>query len=212
MRAFFCLVTIIFSCNCKSQDLININDNANSEILKVFLSSMPPQLYLDKNFSGRNFIKYFNSKYRKHLNSFKKADSICKNSNEINVRKISCPLADSFKMYDTLLSEKDLDYLSTHYKKDIADETIDLEKLIENSRMQKHSEEFYKRNYDEYFDEQDKTEFPSIRIENLYFNEEKNIAIIAYSIALSAKDSNLNFFILTKKMNLWWKPEGNFKL
>ena len=113
MRAFFCLVTIIFSCNCKSQDLININDNANSEILKVFLSNMPPQLYLDKNFSGRNFIKYFNSKYRKHLNSFKKADSICKNSNEINVRKISCPLADSFKMYDTLLSEKDLDYLST---------------------------------------------------------------------------------------------------
>lgn len=212
MRSFFCLIMVLFFNNlCKSQNLKDIN--TNSEVLSVFLLNMQPQLYLDKNFSGKNFIKYFNSKYRKHLSIFRKADSICNNSKEINKTRISCPLADSFKVYNTILSEKDLIYLSKFYKKDTTKEVLNVKKLIKTSMTREHSEDFYKkRDYNEYSNEQDIMEFPSIRIENLYFNKKKDVAIIAYSIASSPKDSNLNFFILVKKKNLWWKPIGSLKL
>lgn len=215
MRSFFYFTMIVFFNNiCYSQDLTEINNDVNSEVLSVFLLNMkPPYLYLDKNFSGKNFIKHFNSKYRRHLNIFQNSDSICKNSEEISKRKISCPLADSFKIYNNILLEEDLTYLSQTYKKNSTKEIINVKKFTKISMTLEHSDEFYKKmELNQNSNDQDIMEFPSIRIQNLYFNKEKDVAIIAYFIDRSIKNSNLNFFLLVRKMNLWWKPIGNLKI
>ena len=199
--------------SCKAQNKLDVIANNDQEVLVAFFNQMEMFSYLDKNVSGKNNIELFAGKYRHHRGFFKNSDSICKNSKDIERLKISCPLADAFKMYDTLLSDNDLGYLIDLYKGNSRNDTLNLENILSKTSLQQHSDKYYQEvEYDQYGGIPDLDEFPSIRIENLYYNQEKSVAIVAYSIVLGPRQTESNFYMFKMMDGVWWKPMGAFKI
>jgi len=170
--------------------------------------------YLDKHFFRKNLIKSFKSDYLRNKKFYGVADSICNKSTDSTKLKFYCPLADSFKLYDNLLINSDLNFLTNKYDKKEERNVININVLISETSIQKHSNEYYnKLDYNRYDGIPDLNEFPSIRINNIYFNEKKNVAIIAYSLVSERINSiTSEFYLMEKKDNIWWKPLGNLKL
>lgn len=91
---------------------------------------------------------------------------------------------------------------------------ININSLISETSIHKHSNEYYnKLDYNRYDGIPDLNEFPSIRVNNIYFSEKKNVAIVAYSLVSERINSiTSGFYLMEKKDNIWWKPLGNLKL
>jgi len=214
MKKTICLLIIVLSlAQCKTQQQDFAADSVKNDIYRAFLKQMKPYSYLDKNFSNKNLIESFNSKYNLNKQMFKTSDSMCKNSTDLSQRKFYCSLADSFQVYDTLLSRKELGLLTIKYNKDSEKNLLDVDALIQDIPFRMHSEKFYEKiNYGVYGGIPNLKEFPSIRIENLYFSSNKNIAIIAFSSVVSPTQVDTNFYILEKKNGIWRKPIGAFKI
>jgi hypothetical protein len=174
---------------------------------------MKPYSYLDMNISGKDRIDYLKSKYKQHQKMYMTSDSVCKNSTDLTQRKFYCPMADSFKAYDTLLSKKELENLIATYTNPSEKYVLAIDSLIRDIPLQTHSDKFYEKiHYDVYGGIPNIKEFPSIRIENLYFNTGKDVAIVAYTIVSSPTQADLNFYFLKRMNGIWWKPIGGFRI
>jgi len=188
-------------------------DSTDYYVLNKFFYQMDLHSFVDKHFFDKNLIQLFNGKYNHHLRMFKNSDSICKNSKDTLKRKISCPIADVFKVYDTTLNEKDLLFLSEKYNIKGKRRLINLDSVILETTLRKHSKQYYDNiEYDKYSSISNLNEFPSIRIENLYYNKERDVAIVAYSIVSTTTQISTNFYILKKMDGIWWKPLGAFRI
>lgn len=204
----------LFTTSCKSQIKKTIvNSDTQKEVLAIFFSQLDSNSYVDTTFYNTNRVNYFQSKYKSQVKAFKSSDSICKNSSDINKKRISCPIADSFQKYDNLLSDTDLSYIETKYLNNSSEISVEIENIIDNYILLKHSEDYYK-NFDIniYSANIEINEFPSVRIENLYFNQKQDVAIISYAIASTPTSSYSNFFIIKFIDGIWWKPLGSFKI
>jgi hypothetical protein len=215
---FFTFLLIFFSCKSQENFKKASLDNTDYKVLEVFLNQMKISSYTEKHLFNRNFIKLFNGKYRQHKKTFKTSDSICKYSKDTLKLRIFCPLADTFKYYENILSEEDLNFLIKKYDKEEDIQIIDLKQISERTLILEHSN-FYYDNIDykkygripDYKSISNFNEFPSIHIENIYYNKEKDVAIVAYSIADPLTHEAVNFFILKQIKKIWWKPLGAFK-
>lgn len=191
-------VLIVSFSSCKAQHSSKTElKNTDYEIIILFLNQLYPQNYhLLKDINTRDLTDEFIGKYRHHQKTFKTSDSICANSSDTLKLKISCPIADSFKKYNEALTGNDLDYLKENYSNMRKFESLDIMRIFENIGMLKIARE----------DNQ------SLEINNLYYNERKNVAIIAYSIITAQNLHTTNFYLLQKIDDIWWKPIGPLKL
>ncbi|WP_405379891.1 hypothetical protein [Maribacter sp. LLG6340-A2] len=185
----------ISSCAAQSSQEIRLN-KTDYEIITIFINQMFPENFnLLSEVSGDNVIKRFIGKYQDHLKVYKNSDSICRNSKDIEKLKISCPIADSFQMYENLLSDEDISYFHGTYS---------------------HAQEFEKLNINRIFDKSSmlvvEGNYPSLEILNIYYNRKGDLGIIAYRKNYNKNESESNFYILKKMKNIWWKPLGSFKL
>lgn len=185
----------ISSCAAQSSQEIKLN-KTDYEIITIFINQMFPENFnLLSEVSGDNVIKRFIGKYQDHLKVYKNSDSICRNSKDIEKLKISCPIADSFQMYENLLSDEDISYFHGTYS---------------------HAQEFEKLNINRIFDKSSmlvvEGNYPSLEILNIYYNRKGDLGIIAYRKNYNKNESESNFYILKKMKNIWWKPLGSFKL
>lgn len=155
----------------------------------------PENFNLLSEVSGDNVIKRFIGKYQDHLKVYKNSDSICRNSKDIEKLKISCPIADSFQMYENLLSDEDISYFHGTYSHDEEFEKLNINRILNKSSML-----VVEGNY------------PSLEILNIYYNRKGDLGIIAYRKNYNKNESESNFYILKKMKNIWWKPLGSFKL
>ncbi len=171
--------------------------------------------YIDKHVFNKNRINLFNGKYIQHKKHFSTYDSICRNDRDTTRLKFYCPLADGFKMYDDILTQKDLDFLLTKYGKEEKQDMIllEMDSILPKTVLKEHSKEYYdKIDYENYKEAASLNEFPSVQIDNIYFNENKQVAIIAYTLLVPTNETVSNFYILKKIDRIWWKPIGTFKL
>jgi len=208
------LVFLITVLSCKSQNTSTSNlDSVDLEVIELFLGQMGPEYYADKHLFYRNRIDLFSGKYRYHQQFYINADSICKNDKDTLRLKFYCPLADTFKKFDGLLNEEDLSFLRDKYDLKKEKIKISLDSMWQNVFVLKHSDDYYSQvNYNEYRGIPDINEFPSIQIENLYYNERRDVAIIAYAIVEGPSQGVNSFFLFKKIRNIWWKPIGAFKI
>lgn len=209
----FLLCSFQFSCVAQKNDIIEFNQT-DYEVLNVFLEQVKDYSFIDKHFFAKDLISNFIGKYKYHEDFQRNADSICKLSKEIDKKKFYCPLADKFSFFEGLLNENDLDYLNDSYSTDQGKmKTMIIDSIIGEKPLKKHSERYYQNvEYEKNYTKSDVVEYPSIRIQNLYYNKNKSVAIVAYSIFNNSIETDNNFFILEKKDNIWWKPLGIFKL
>jgi hypothetical protein len=123
-------------------------------------------------------------------------------------------MADTFSNYAHLLSEDELEQMQRRYDKDGNIEALNVDSLIStNSRLKKHSEEYYESiNYGEMMSPGVVSETPSIRVLNLYYNENKSVAIVAYSVFYDTSKSGSNYVMIKKMDDVWWKPMEVFRL
>ena len=214
MKNLILIFVFLSFVSCKSQKETFKFSEEHYEILEVFLSQQNTFSFLDRHFFNKNDIIQFCGDYRKSKKIFSKADSICKYSKEIEKRKFYCPLADSFKIYDGLLSQKDLIFMQEKYRLKKEKKTVEIDSLIETIGLSAHSTNYYKEiNYEDYRSFTELEEYPSIQLNNIYFNEDRNVVVISYSIVSEGiKPISSRFYLLEKRDNLWWKPLGNLKL
>lgn len=212
-RIIIILVLSLFQFSCKAQNGNFLKlDETDYDVLSKFLEQTKAYTFVDKHFFNENLIDNFISKFRYHQNFQKNADSICKFSKELDKRKFYCPLAHQFGFIRNLLDENDLKYLSENYNSKMQIQTMEIDSIIVHNQLKIHSEGYYQNiNYMANSMKQN-SEYPSIRIQNLYYNKNKSVAIIAYYISNNSIEMENNFFILKKMDNIWWKPLGSFKL
>jgi hypothetical protein len=214
MKQVFILIISLSIISCKAQDVIIELNNEEQEVLKIFLMQQDLNSYVDNHFFNKNLVKRFNGNYRRHRKFYKNADSICKFSLDTTKLKFYCSLADSFKAHSFLLDDNNLNFLINKYDTEKGKYELNLDKLLSKTTLRKHSGKYYKKiTYNKYDGIPNLNEFPSIRINNLYFNEEKDVAIVAYSIVSERINSATSgFYMLEKRDNIWWKPIGSIKL
>lgn len=185
----------ISSCAAQSSQETRLN-KTDYEIITIFINQMFPENFnLLSEVSGDNVIKRFMGKYQDHLKVYKNSDSICRNSKDIEKLKISCPISDSFQMYENLLSDEDISHFYEKYSHNQIFEKLNIDRILDKSSML-----IVEGNY------------PSLEILNIYYNSKGDLGIIAYRKNYNKNESESNFFILKKMKNIWWKPLGSFKL
>ncbi len=217
MKSLFILFFISSFClSCKGQKSDgNELNRTDYEVLGIFLEQVKDYSFVDKHFFNENLITNFIGKFKYHQNFQRNADSICKFSKEIDKRKFYCPLADEFSYFEGLLDENDLNHLNDKYSTQGDMQTILIDSIIGQKSLKTHSENYYQNMvYEQSFTNSKNgiAEYPSVRIQNLYFNKNESIAIVAYSIFNNSIEMNNNYFILKKMDDVWWKPLGSFKL
>lgn len=199
--------------SCHTQNLSIELDGEQKKVLNIFLQNQK-RGFLDKHYFKKNLIKKFKADYLRSTKLYNVADSICSESSDSKKLKFYCPIADSFKIYDSLLTNNDLNFLIGKYDRNEERNVFNIDVLIKGTNILKHSDEYYRKiDYDRYDGVPDLNEFPSIRINNIYFNENHNIAIISYSLVSEQINSiTSGFYLMEKKDNISWKPIGNLKI
>lgn len=205
------LSLIFFS--CKSQDLSQNMSNEQEEVLKVFLNQQDLYSYVDKHFFNKNHIKRFIGDYKNNRRHYRNSDSICQTSIDTLKLKFYCPLADALKKFDILLTDSDMEFLLNKYDYEKEKFVMNLKNVILGTTLLRHTDDYYNRiEYDKYGGIPSLIEFPSIHIENLYFDSAKTTAIIAYSkVTGRYNQTKTLFYILQKKNGVWWKPIGHLQ-
>ena len=198
--------------SCKAQDYNKLKPD-DYEIINIFLNNMKSYSYLDeKIISEKGLLKKFEGRFNYQLQFFTNADSICSHSKDTIKVKFYCPLAKTFEKYNNVLSDEDFEFLKKTYNNKEEIKIIKI-KEIENTTIQEHSMRYYNNvNYKKFKVIPNFNEFPSIRIREIYYTKNKQVAIIAYGIKESYSSGYLNYFILKKQKNIWWEPIGSIKL
>lgn len=214
MRKISFIALCIYFISCNAQEKTITLNNDQTEVLKVFLKQQEQYSYVDCHFFNKNLIKKFSRDYLYNREFFRISDSVCSSSADKTKLRFYCPLADSFKVFDKLLTEEDLKFLVKKYNYKKQKFIMNIDSLINNSSLRKHSKDYYaKIKYEKYDGIPELNEFPSIRINNLYFNKKNNVPIVVYSLVYNRVNSVISsFYILEKKNNIWWKPIGNLKI
>lgn len=213
-KIYLLLLLSVTSCKSQVKTLID-NSEIDNEILTVFFNSMKPYSYIDTNLQEINLINQFIGNYNYNIRFYKNADSICKNSDNFVKLKFYCPIADSFSKFYNILNKEDLVFLKKEYYTSNKLRIIELDTILSNTiPLLQHSKEYYEKvDYNSYLSLANIDEFPSIRILNIFYNEDKTVAIIPYRIIESPiTHTKPSYFILKKIKNIWWKPIGNLKL
>lgn len=208
----FLLCLLQFSCAAQGSNEMDLSVTDYS-VLGRFLEQAEPYTYVDNHFFDENMITRFIGKYEYHINFQRNADSICRLSEDMEKKKFYCPLADKFAYLEGLLDENDLDYLEDNYNQPGQAQTMKIDSIITDNRLKRHSESYYQNiDYEKNLLRIETSEFPSIRIQNLYYTKDRSVAIIAYSIFSNSIKAENNFFILKNIDDIWWKPLGSFQL
>lgn len=210
------LLTLAIGFLCKAQKINTKLSSEEYEVLSVFLKAQNIRGYVNKFFLNKNEITMFTGRYDYNKKFYDAADSICKTSLDTTKLKFYCPLADKFKIYNHLLTEEDFIYMVSKYDKIGNQLTLDFKRLKLGRFLKEHSDKFYNQFINDLNDSImiDNEEFPSIQINNLYFNKEKDVAIVSYMVVHKPKpnySSTSGFYILKRLNNIWWKPLGNLK-
>lgn len=201
-----------FSCNAQKVKVLELNET-DEEVVSIFLEEVKAYTFVDKHFFNENLITEFIEKYKYHQRFQRNADSICRLSQEIDKKKFYCPLADNLFFFKDLFDESDLTYLSENYNNDGKILTMQIDSILNHKQLKTHSKNYYKNvDYNDNSYKTDVQEYPSIRIQNLYYNKNKSLAIVAYSNYNISVENDNNFFILKMIDDVWWKPLGSFKL
>lgn len=210
ITAFSLLVGLL---SCKSQKSeTNQFTETDYDVLDAFLQQFDQFHYVDKILYNHNLVTDFVNKFSYHQNFQKNADSICRNSEDITSRKIYCPIADKFAYYENLLNHNELKQIQKRYDKKGKSITLQIDSIISNSLVRKHSKEYYHNNDKAGMPQKMASESPSIRILNLYYNENNSVAIVAFSISNSSSKTESNYMFFKKMDEVWWKPMGSFSL
>ncbi|MBX2829463.1 MAG: hypothetical protein KTR22_14965 [Flavobacteriaceae bacterium] len=216
MKYLVLIISVLSFSACHSQTKKIENLNADDyDMITIFLNQQEVNSYVDMHVFKKNRINLFNGKYIQHKKYFSLYDSICRNDRDTTRLKFYCPLAHGFKMYQDVLTQKDLDYLLAKYgnqeKQDMT--LLEMDSIMPKVMLNRHSKEYYDEiDYGDYGKMSTRNEFPSIQIDNIYFTERKEVAIIAYTLIIPTNESVSNFYILKKIDGIWWKPIGTFKL
>ncbi|MDO1513228.1 hypothetical protein Q2T41_11225 [Maribacter confluentis] len=215
LKRIVLLFTIcLMHCSCKAQNVYDFKlDTVDYDILRAFLEQVEAYTYVDKHFFNKNRIVDFIGRFKYHVKFQRNADSICNFSKDIDKRKFYCPLSNNFAYFDGLIDEGNLKYLLNNYDNSGEVQTMEIDSILFKKPLQKHSENYYQDiDYKNGFGRAETLEYPSVRIENLYYNEDRSVAIIAYSIYNNSRESINNYYIFKKTDGIWWKPLGSFKL
>lgn len=211
MKKVIVLFFVLTFFSCKSQEKADLLNKEDYEIINIFLENMEEYSFLDVNFLNRSFSSSFTNKFRYQNKFYRNADSICKTSKDTVKIKFYCPIADNLKRHYNVLNDNDLDYLLNNYKNSGRIIQMDLTEILRTD-FNKHSEKYYSNViYDKFSKNQVVNEFPSIRISNIYYNKDKDVAVVAYQIVTSITNIDTNYFILKKVRDVWWKPLGQLK-
>lgn len=214
-KIFFVKIYFLFfsflSCNAQ-KEVIKFSYEQN-EVLKTFLRQQKLYTYVDKHFFNRNRIRRFVGDYKNNRRLYRVSDSVCKTSSDTIKLKFYCPISDSFKKNANLFTDNELNIMLKKYNIDNKKVLLELDTLISNTTLKEHSLEYYNQiDYSKFDGIPNLNEFPSIRIDNIYFNETKSAAVIAYTLVYERiNSSSSGFYLLEKKDNIWWKPLGNLK-
>jgi len=202
---------VLFSCKAQKNKLASITSE-DYELINLLLHHSKSYSFLDQNVLNKPYEVKFRGSYLKQKQLFLKAQEVCENEKDIERLKFYCPLADSFKKYNGLLTEEDFDYFVETYKKDQSDQVIDFKKLG-NSTIQNHSQKYYKNiDYQNFKITPEINEYPSIRILGVYFTKDKQLALLAYINSTSYLGGGVSYYIFKKQKNIWWKPIGAIAL
>lgn len=208
------LIIISFLSVLFTQAQMGNQNDLDNELINVFLSKVNPYSFLDKNITGKNRISLFIGKLKHHKRFYQNADSVCNSSQDTLKLKFFCPLADSFKDVANLIPEKDLYEMKFYYQRETKPKLLDVDYFIENNMVRKHSDKYYQEiNHNNYHGGiLNSKEFPSIQIENVYYTNNKEVAIIVYNISSSQTNSSIGFYLFKNIRNIWWKAIGPIKL
>ena len=198
----------VLSCKAQTKDNTKLS-KGDYEVLSEFLLQFDvwKDYFLNEKivFSKGNSEKFIN-KYNYQQNFYESMKYACHNSKDTLFLKTACPLADALKPYINLYTEKDFDEIKKSVKNRNTPFKINLAELGRQKNIKKHSNQYYLKSKD------DLNEFPSIQLNGIYYNKDKNAVTIAYQIINKGlNDNSERFFLLIKKDNVWWKPLGNLK-
>ena len=199
---------LILNTSCKSQE-INSKDliNKKKEVLKAFLNqnfNERDSLFLEKKIYQKKYSKKFNKKYNSIINDYKKFDSLCNNSNNINVLKENCPRAFNLKKFVSLFSQKELEYFMNTYNRSKENSIIQIDKVI--PKISYHNQKLYNKESLNF------QEIPSLKIDGIYFSKNNEYTLIAFSIfPLSLRDG-VKYGILKNEKDIWWRYIGSITL
>ena len=192
------VILLLVSISCKSQkenNLITLDKN-DYEVINIFLGNLSKDNFrIIDSISGNNQILNFTGRYLHHVKSFKRADSICRTSTDTLRLKISCPIANGLYRFNNVFSSEEIEDLKQKYNTSNQYENIDLNQITSFDST--------------YIDNQG---LSSLRIDNLYYANGRNTAVVAYSTISISNEIYTNFFVMEKIRNIWWKPIGSFKL
>jgi len=218
MKQILGIILLSIMCfSCKAQNEINntIVNNKDYEVINVFFNNTTKYCYLDKKVFKKSFPKSIASNYKQQKRLFKTADSICNFSKDTLNLKVFCPLADSFRKYKDVFSDKELKYLENQYQYDFKEfDVIDFTK-IESPFVLKHSNDYENhasKQGSALQHEEKYNEHPSISIYGIYYTKDKQTVIIYYKINKSAIGGIFKSHVFKKQKNIWWKPIGSIKL
>lgn len=206
MKSF--LILVVFISSCKALRIADIVfDDESYEIINAFLGLHAKEYYyFDKFLLNGKFNNAYSGRYKYSKRFFKNADSICRTDTDTTRLKFFCPVAENYEVYENLLTDEDFNYIANKYREDKEPIPFNLNKITTDF-VRLHSKEYYdKVSYTEYNPKFSVDEFPTIRIHGLYFTEDKQTAIVAYSIPSSITGSSgLAYVVFKKQRRIWWK-------
>ncbi len=198
----------VLNISCKSQK-INNKDliNRKQEVLKAFINqnfNERDSLFFEKKIYQKKYSKKFNEKYNLIINTYKKSDSLCNSSNNIDVFKKQCHRAFNLKKIVSLFSQNELEYFMNTYSRDKENSVMQIDKVI--PKILYRSKKFYNKKSLNF------QEIPRLKIDGIYFSENNEYAIIAFSIfPLSLRDG-VKYGILKNEKDIWWRYVGSITL
>ncbi|MDX1463891.1 MAG: hypothetical protein R3359_12610, partial [Marinirhabdus sp.] len=158
---------------------------------------------LNKNFLNKPITNSLKGRVAHHQMIHRKHDSVCRNSKDTLLLKISCRRAYNTKILKDLFTDSDFDYFqhkNSHEQRSVILDTSKLTRSTFNALVDGPSLDELKR-----YQYQLNSTFSTtvITFENIYYTEDQRIAVVTYMLV--DFHSNVIHSIFEKKQGLWWE-------
>ncbi|GER59919.1 hypothetical protein ULMA_20270 [Patiriisocius marinus] len=198
------------------RELVNfeiIEENIEREVLSKFLWELPNYTHLDNEIKGFDKPENIINRVKRNLQSYKNNDSICRYSNNIEQLRIACQISEGLSDFANLFTEEDFNYLKETYSVESKTRALDVDSYIKKGFiLKKHSKEYYnEKKKQKSFTTNIFEGYPSVVIYDIYYTENKEIAIIIYGY--NHTHGMPGYFILQNVRGIYWRiiSKTNFK-
>lgn len=218
MKYIFIIVLNSLFFTCKAQELDTLNEQ-QYDVISAFVNQnfdFDDHFYLNKHILQKEFLPQFSNNYKRIIEFYEQADSICNSSKDTLQLEFFCPAAFYREKYVGLFDNDNLKYLEETYNINKTNSFIINKNYIAKPVpiILEHTDDYYKKSETIKKGDWQKEiskfkELPSLEIRGIYFSKDKNIVIVDYMMITETHEKQDYFSILKKEKEVWWRLIGN---